>query len=525
MEFILRFSEPESSTGPDTVARHQAVLRISSGGVWWGWWRKRVDNRRWGEDFQSRTWDELERRIKNNPAVEVFLVNNQGPYFYIAKCVEVRRSDGRAIKAPNPDLVPEYYREGRFPAWLRFIDIKKTSGKRYRERCGESLPHRHATLFTAKQEGREIRIEPMPHWERHALPAAGNGILQISDLHIVPGQPIPPGSDRPGSSELLDRIRQVVDIVELDIGLVVVSGDIVNGVRVEGLSDVEAKYQEPFDAAEVFLGSMCEALGLDRRAILLVPGNHDLPILEGEELRNAKKQYVHYSAFNKFVAQFYRLKGDVKAVQYCERPVVVKFPSASVAFALFDSCRLRDRQREHLGYVANHQAVPILRWLSEWQADANPDAAVRGVVGVVHHHLTPVIPVEDPGTSDTADRPRLSVMIDAAQFSETLARYRVSQVWHGHGHVPCIRSLAADRRERDAVGGAVDLYPVDIVGLGSSGVSRSRLSDAFPYHSLAVHEVSDTGIENRIFRFSAQSDLKEYRRNTRLWDGETWNAS
>jgi hypothetical protein len=327
----------------------------------------------------------------------------------------------------------------------------------------------------------------------------------------------------PGTASLLDRIDQAREIVKVDVGLVVISGDLVNGVRVDGLAEVESKFKPSFDTAEAFLRSLCRKLGIGPRSVLIVPGNHDLPILAGKELSDAKKSYLHYGAYNAFINRFYDLPAaNFGAVQYCERPQVVKFPAGSVGFGLFDSCRLRDTGREHLGYVANHQALPILQWLSDWQTDLKTDGdALSGVIGVVHHHLTPVLPVENPGPADEQSRQRqLSVMIDAAQFAETLSRFRVSQVWHGHGHVPCIRRLASDRQDRDAVGGKTDLYGVDIIGLGTSG--SSRFSDVFPYQSLAIHTVSEAGIENRLFRFNAQSDLVSYRSNYRQWDGLQW---
>jgi 3',5'-cyclic AMP phosphodiesterase CpdA len=101
-------------------------------------------------------------------------------------------------------------------------------------------------------------------------------LLHISDLHRDPANPI-------GNAALLDSLdndrRRYTSEQEPAIrspNLVIVSGDIVQGVGLR-VSDPEEALKQQYDEALAFLNQLaCRFLDGDRQRIVLIPGNHDV---------------------------------------------------------------------------------------------------------------------------------------------------------------------------------------------------------------------------------------------------------
>ena len=101
-------------------------------------------------------------------------------------------------------------------------------------------------------------------------------ILHVSDLHRDPFSPI-------SNLTLLDSLKRDRDqyaspddlgISSLD--LIVVSGDIVQGVR-HGCGDAEAVLQRQYEEALEFLEGLTDQfVDGDKGSVIIVPGNHDV---------------------------------------------------------------------------------------------------------------------------------------------------------------------------------------------------------------------------------------------------------
>ena len=101
-------------------------------------------------------------------------------------------------------------------------------------------------------------------------------VLHISDLHRDPANPI-------GNQVLIDSLQRDRDRYstkeEPNISppnLIIVSGDIVQGVM-HGTQDAEAKLQHQYDEAHAFLTDLADQfVGGNKSRVIIVPGNHDV---------------------------------------------------------------------------------------------------------------------------------------------------------------------------------------------------------------------------------------------------------
>lgn len=101
-------------------------------------------------------------------------------------------------------------------------------------------------------------------------------VLHISDLHRDPGNPI-------RNQVLLDSLERDRDRYTSkenpripSPNLVIVSGDIIQGVK-DGTPDAEENLQRQYDEALAFLNSLTDRFaGGDKRNVIIVPGNHDV---------------------------------------------------------------------------------------------------------------------------------------------------------------------------------------------------------------------------------------------------------
>src|SRR5437870_2400034 len=101
-------------------------------------------------------------------------------------------------------------------------------------------------------------------------------ILHISDLHRNPDSPI--RNDALLGSLENDRQRYTMkeDPLVRPPDIIIVSGDIIQGVP-PGTIDVDEKLREQYGEALDFLGQAADLLVAgDRQRVVLVPGNHDV---------------------------------------------------------------------------------------------------------------------------------------------------------------------------------------------------------------------------------------------------------
>ena len=101
-------------------------------------------------------------------------------------------------------------------------------------------------------------------------------VLHISDLHRDPANPI-------GNQVLIDSLQRDRDRYATreepripSPNLIIVSGDIVQGVK-HDTPDAEAKLQQQYDEAFAFLSTLADRfVDGNKRRVVIVPGNHDV---------------------------------------------------------------------------------------------------------------------------------------------------------------------------------------------------------------------------------------------------------
>ena len=100
-------------------------------------------------------------------------------------------------------------------------------------------------------------------------------ILHISDLHRSQDEPL--DNDSLLASLIADSDRYLGEFPRIPPPkAIVVSGDLIQGVPIT-THDWKASLEDQYRVAEIFLADLCNRfLDGDRRAIVLVPGNHDV---------------------------------------------------------------------------------------------------------------------------------------------------------------------------------------------------------------------------------------------------------
>lgn len=132
-------------------------------------------------------------------------------------------------------------------------------------------------------------------------------VLHLSDLHISSSED--PSSARLRES-LIDDIKKITSTKEMDLDIIVVTGDIVD----RGGDD------SSYTIAKEFLNKLCKECGINIENTVIVPGNHDIPrrdaikhLLNNTTIDsfNDEKKYIEYwegiyprfKRFNKFVEE------------------------------------------------------------------------------------------------------------------------------------------------------------------------------------------------------------------------------
>ncbi len=101
-------------------------------------------------------------------------------------------------------------------------------------------------------------------------------VLHISDLHRDPANPIRNQVLLDSLERDRDRYATKEDTRIEPPNLIIVSGDIVQGVK-HGTADAEANLRQQYDEALDFLNNLTDRfVGGDKRLVIIVPGNHDV---------------------------------------------------------------------------------------------------------------------------------------------------------------------------------------------------------------------------------------------------------
>lgn len=467
---VLRFSDYEVD---DSIKEHLDVFQ-EQGEVWWGWWRK--DHEELPRDVLAAARDRLPLRIG--------LVNRQTGQFVLARCEDIAFDDSRdRIPTPDAARTPSYYRDAEIPAWLRLTRIDPVDESEWRgELGGIEVPLGDPTLYAVLEEGGGVRLAPGPPDLSQGVESPRSSILHMSDLHFGEHHGFPLTGGGLGPAPMVDTIARHLSEEHVEIGVIVVSGDLITKGR-----------SETFGDAQEMLERLGTALDVSRENVVIVPGNHDLPV-DREEEDEPTRDFGHERDFRNFLRSY---RGA--DIQEIESVVSVSTPDDwQLVFVGLNSARLRSKETKEYGYVGPRRKAPLqeLHHLNQGRTAAELAESRTINFVVMHHHLLPGQQVTVP----EANRP-ISLTLDAGELVTDFQRENVHVVLHGHQHIPFVGSTARARRIQgdDWDGHASPIY---VVGIGSCGASTGRLTNEMRDNTFGIYTPGASGLDVKMHRFN-----------------------
>jgi 3',5'-cyclic AMP phosphodiesterase CpdA/cellulose biosynthesis protein BcsQ len=328
-----------------------------------------------------------------------------------------------------------------------YYEISKGHPYQLQEICFE--------LFQRHKERVKAIQKPVQPDERVKKPV----ILHLSDLQFGPHHAFE------DDQEALDKLKEDIDRYKHEgiprPNIVVVSGD---------LADTGGDKGDEYGAVTRFLEDLCRHLGIDKRHVVLVPGNHDVNWYKAECIeaqlmlecvRNRRREpfdphsdvrYLQrFCKYAQFFDDFY-IGSDT--VYTCDISYVMGFNIIydfkdrwGIFFLALNSCETEDHHKEnHYGYISQPVLVSALKKME----GMIPQTCVK--VAVFHHNAL---------AEEREDRLRNF----RSEILPPLSQAGFSLVLHGHTHKPNVGN-ADSKFTGDA--------QVWVVGAGSASVARAQ---------------------------------------------------
>jgi WD40 repeat protein/3',5'-cyclic AMP phosphodiesterase CpdA len=259
--------------------------------------------------------------------------------------------------------------------------------------------------------------------------------------------------------------------------LVVVTGDLAErGMRSE------------FDQVIDFLSTLCEAVGVPRRHVALVPGNHDInwalcsSYFDREAGYEREPVAPYWPKWEPFAAAFETFYEGVPGMAFApgEPWTLFELPDLAVVVAGLNSTMAEShREEDHYGWLGEEQ----LRWFATRLADYRRQGWLR--LGAVHHNVVRGAVLDEENLRDTDDLDRLLGQPGL-----------INLLLHGHTHDGRLQRLASG---------------LQVLSTGSSAVNADARPQEVPnqYQLITVHPDSLT-------RYARQ-----YVVGQRRWVGDT----
>ena len=463
---VLRFSDFEAG---NSIARHKEIIDAKHR-VLWGWWKKEVQ-----EPLQP---DVLNTVGKLCP-IKIGLANTMADEYHVACCTRIfYDSDGNNIPCPDLSCTPAYYSNSNLPAWFQLSSIKRIRSIEFDEEFG-GLPRGNNTLFAVKQSTSGRRSLAVPSTLNvENVETSGTSILHLSDLHFgkdhgfVTEKVENPVPELPLEDIIFEGLQSHPDI---HIGIVVVSGDFIS------IGDANN-----FPLAQKFLKNLLALLHLGEEHLVMVPGNHDIPV-------NSDKQptinYKFEEQYLMFIRAFFGEKiYEINGLHSFHTP-----ENWHINFLALNSCRPRLKEAMDYGFVGKDRYKNLLQRMKKKNGNKNINELARDKMlnfAVFHHHLLPGELVIRP---ELQPEPRpVSMTLDAGEIVTELQNSAFHFVLHGHQHIPFIGSTSRINRVQDASWGIN--FPIIIIGMGSSGAKVERLAQEEPMNTFGIYTPKEDGL-------------------------------
>ena len=445
---ILRYSNFETNT----LEAH--VDRLQSGSVLWGWWKKGH------EDFPREVLERVSV-VAASTGVRVGLVARADEDYAVATCTEIFfRGDGEPFASPQPDWTPDYYSQEPCAAWFRFSSIERASVDDWTAEFGP-VPNGDPTLF----EARRTRPDAYPAPVVYANAKIGQvGVLHISDLHFGAdhGYRTHPSPVNPPPS----LAQKIAESLTTRPACVVVSGDLTTRGEHAG-----------FLSARAFLGELIKILDVEKNAVVILPGNHDILIDDPELTRD----FSNEQDFRDQLLAHYENPTELERVHD-----IRDADGRHYVIGALNSSRPRHKQTMDYGYVGIDRSAPVFETVRIC-ADLARSPVWSAVA--LHHHVLPGPHVEEPDTG----RP-VSMTLDAGEIVSLAQTHRADALLHGHQHIPFVGKVA--RLAEFTLDGATDRTPahtVTVLGAGSAGVSRPRIPESVSVNTFSLYSPFEKG--------------------------------
>ena len=459
---ILRFSDPEDI---DTITEHQKIIH-ENGCVYWGWWKK---------DFET-----FPDNLNGAGEKEIWIIERDKNLFYKAKCLSIVIAKDKT-QTPNVNLTPSYYNQKRQAAWFQLASLLEANESEYRNTCG-GIPVTDATLFVV---GKFPELIERPEW---VDVDKGTSILHISDIHFGQFHNYPCKNNL--SADCQPSLLEVVEnkLHNKNIAIVVASGDFVSLCG-----------KENFEEAQVFLDLLLNRLDIDKKRLLIVPGNHDRSLddkSDGDpfefyrEFRESllgipKTQNIAY-------LKCFRLSTQWRITFSClnsAKPINEKFKSDYKEYGKIDIVQCKE-------------LLEMLNYFLEVTVSADlqqEEYLAKKILNfcVIHHHMKrPVhLPKLDPDKKKD-----ISLILNSRSFEDNLLKYGIRFLLHGHQHVS-YPSVIANRDGQK-------LKFIDTLGVGSVGAKSEQGYDEFPWNSFSIYTPTDECLEIQVYDYKRNGERK-----------------
>jgi 3',5'-cyclic AMP phosphodiesterase CpdA len=477
----LRFRD---ITGNDTVAEHLRIIEKKSY-CWWGWWRKDTESH-WGHELS-----EFESRLRDGP-IKIGLFDRSEPSRYFrALTTDVRWEPDSPTLSPEPENTPEYYRREPVAAWFRLTAIHPVSRFQFEQEFGQPLGH--LTFFPVRSGDAQLSLVGTDIAPIIEARMSGNTIMHLSDLHcgadfrfkpsLVPSANL--------ADILLNDVKRLGRDQDVKVGLIVVSGDLTTKADPQPLNTNDPDGYGP--SAFALLKCLTEGLGITENQVVIVPGNHDIPLRDF-----SPTDYSHENGFKQFLSYFYgrRISEFMQFFRFH------RDDGSLVELLTMNSAKLRDTKLRSYGYV---RWAPYDDFLK--RVGAPSGRAIR--IGVLHHHLVPAPRQEavDPNYPEAG----ISVTIDAGSVIQGLQAHGFHLVLHGHQHVPAITRVSRGRRQNgpDVVG--LDA-PLHVLSGGSAGAVQQRLNNEISDNCYSLLTLRENRVAVRVRRYNEGLEPEDYMR-------------
>jgi 3',5'-cyclic AMP phosphodiesterase CpdA len=531
---ILRFRDLVNPSPGYTIGQHREVI-TKNGYTWWGWWKKQA------EKVPEQLLTAIKADAAKKPA-KILLLDSGQRKLYRAELLDVLFVPGSdEVPAPEDGVkTPSYYSTVRFAAWFKIQNIQEAPETDLTHLVYADVPHDEFVQVAPDQIlGRRIdRISDLllfgniTYWVAvdatdgakavgpihvrspsaispdSVITASRHLILHITDLHYGDHHAFPvAGAEH--DHTLAHAVFQALNRKpELLPGIVIVTGDL-----------TWTGSDDEFEEALEGLDSLRSQLGLTRQHFVIIPGNHDLGWKREQKEGKWTGRYVlatgdSKAPYQRFFKKWYQSDPD-EHLRIARRFFVHGGPPLDVVGFNSSSLQQVKGKFQGMGRIpeAHYEEVAqLMRW-SPNAGERRP--AVRRLV-LTHHHLLPVVSLENPTNSERG----FGIALDAGHQLRLAAKYGVDLVLHGHQHEPFagyFRAAQLMGPDGDHKRGAL------VLGGGSAGVRDEDLGP-IKYRCFGLLDVDYDVIRYRLF--TTHLDGHSFHEQTSIVsDGSGWSRT